>query len=116
MKHAPSAAIDIDVRLGNADLEITVRNDRDGLASAIAHTGSGLGLSGMRERLAAFGGSLEAGPDAEGSFRLQARLPVDPTGTTHAHAPIPAPETQPDRRSRWRSVGFTSSALASRRM
>jgi signal transduction histidine kinase len=94
MKHAPGAAIDVAVRLGSAELEITVRNDSDGAASAIARTGSGLGLSGMCERLAAFGGSLEAGFDAEGSFRLRARLPLAPAGTIRAQAP--ATELQSD--------------------
>ena len=89
MKHAPSAAIDVDVRLEEGELDITVHNESHGLASAIARTGSGLGLAGMRERLAAVGGSLEAGPVAGGGFRLHARLPVDANGASSFHVPEP---------------------------
>jgi signal transduction histidine kinase len=34
------------------------------------------GIAGMRERTAVFGGSLVAGPDAHGGFRVSARLPL----------------------------------------
>ncbi|MGY3681599.1 sensor histidine kinase [Streptomyces sp. TE33382] len=37
--------------------------------------GGGSGLAGLRERLAALGGSLEAGPAAAGLFRLTATVP-----------------------------------------
>ena len=39
-------------------------------------TGSGLGLSGMRERVESLGGKLEVGPTADGGWRLTARLPI----------------------------------------
>jgi signal transduction histidine kinase len=38
--------------------------------------GEGHGLAGMRERVAMFGGDLEAGPGDDGGFRLRARLPT----------------------------------------
>jgi signal transduction histidine kinase len=38
--------------------------------------GAGLGIVGMRERAAAFGGELEAGPRPEGGFRVRAVLPL----------------------------------------
>jgi hypothetical protein len=30
----------------------------------------------MRERISVYGGELEAGPRAEGGYRLRARLPI----------------------------------------
>jgi signal transduction histidine kinase len=33
----------------------------------------------MRERVAVYGGQLEAGPQPSGRFRLRARLPAAPT-------------------------------------
>jgi signal transduction histidine kinase len=76
MKHAPGAAVEVEVDLGDEELRITVRNAAVVAPSTIAHTGSGLGLAGMRERLAALDGSLAAGPEPDGGFRLCARLPV----------------------------------------
>jgi signal transduction histidine kinase len=78
MKHAPGAAVQVDVELTDTNLVITVGNEGVAERSPIAQTGSGLGLAGMRERLAALGGSIEAGPLADGGFRLRARLPVEP--------------------------------------
>ncbi|MEU0069332.1 sensor histidine kinase [Streptomyces sp. NPDC006332] len=39
----------------------------------------GTGLKGLRERLAAAGGSLTAGPGTRGGFTVTAELPVEPT-------------------------------------
>lgn len=89
MKHAPGAAVDIRVAVGDGELVITVRNDTSDQTSAIADTGSGAGLAGMRERLAALGGRLDAGPTADGGFRACARLPLrrSPPATTPPAAP-----------------------------
>jgi len=40
--------------------------------------GEGSGLKGLRERLAALGGTLESGPgDSAGTYRLRAELPLE---------------------------------------
>jgi signal transduction histidine kinase len=41
------------------------------------HAGAGLGIVGMRERIAAFGGLLAAEPLAAGGFRVSAQVPIE---------------------------------------
>ena len=76
MKHAPGATVDIRVQRRNDELTITVRNDAVAATSAITDTGSGLGLTGMRDRLATLGGQLDAGPEADSGYCVSARLPL----------------------------------------
>jgi signal transduction histidine kinase len=75
LKHARAQRAHVLVRYGAGDIEVTVRDDGEGAASG---DGGGHGLIGMRERVAVYGGELEAGPQAEGGFRLRAKLPVVP--------------------------------------
>lgn len=75
MKHAAGAPIDLRLALED-DLVIEVLNGAGaGTAGDLAASGSGLGLSGMDERVRALGGTLRAGPEG-GGWRLTARLPV----------------------------------------
>ena len=75
LKHARAERAQVLVRYGARDIEITVSDDGRGTGSG---DGDGHGLVGMRERVAVYGGELEAGPRPEGGYRLQARLPVMP--------------------------------------
>ncbi|MFJ9036836.1 sensor histidine kinase [Streptomyces sp. NPDC102406] len=67
------------VRLVAQDGVLAVDIADDGPAPAAAHRpavpGGGLGLVGMRERAAAHGGSLTAGPRPDGGFQVAATLP-----------------------------------------
>jgi signal transduction histidine kinase len=72
LKHATASSVDIRIRYLAADLEIDVADDG---RSAGASTG-GLGLIGMRERVALHDGTLDAGPRSGGGFRVRARLPL----------------------------------------
>jgi two-component system, NarL family, sensor histidine kinase DesK len=64
-----SGAKRCEVRLGDSWIE--VRDDGTGTAAP----GTGHGLSGLSERLAKVGGSIEAGPAQGGGFRLRATVP-----------------------------------------
>jgi signal transduction histidine kinase len=66
------------VRLDYGDRELTVRVQDDGRGPARPPGRGGSGLAGMRERAAAAGGRLSAGPGADGGFAVEARLPLDP--------------------------------------
>jgi signal transduction histidine kinase len=73
LKHAQAGRAQVLVRYGPASLEVTVSDDGRGAGSS---DGGGHGLVGMRERVAVYGGVLEAGPRPDGGYRLTARLPV----------------------------------------
>ncbi len=61
----------------------------DGIGSPPEPNGSGSGLCGLAERVAASGGEVEAGPLSEGGFRLRVILPLrestSASRTTEAH-------------------------------
>ncbi|MFJ8114224.1 sensor histidine kinase [Streptomyces sp. NPDC096132] len=67
------------VRLEPAGGTLRLRIDDDGPATGAEAGGSGNGLAGMRERAAALGGTIEAGPRPDGGFRVLAVLPAKAT-------------------------------------
>jgi signal transduction histidine kinase len=77
LKHAGPASACVTIRHapGRLDLEIT-DDGRRAPSERRAHEPGGRGLIGMRERVALFGGRLDAGPLAEGGFRVHATLPL----------------------------------------
>ncbi|MFD5163768.1 sensor histidine kinase [Streptomyces hawaiiensis] len=64
------------VRLAHDAGVLRLRVDDDGPATGSDAGGSGNGLAGMRERAAALGGTIEAGPRPDGGFRVLAVLPL----------------------------------------
>ncbi|WP_307131275.1 sensor histidine kinase [Streptomyces aurantiacus] len=80
-RHAPGAAVDVELRYGDDDLELRVRDNGPGPGGPLtgfSHTAdrAGHGLLGMRERAATVGGTLRTGPAPGGGFLVEARLPV----------------------------------------
>jgi signal transduction histidine kinase len=73
VKHARASKAEVLVRYGDGQVEIEVTDDGRGGAEA---DGGGHGLVGMRERVAVYGGELDAGPRPEGGYGLRARLPL----------------------------------------
>jgi signal transduction histidine kinase len=73
-RHAGGASAT--VLIGYGDDALTLQVDDDGPGGAPSSDGSGRGLTGMRERAAALGGRLDAGPRPGGGFRVRAWLPL----------------------------------------
>jgi signal transduction histidine kinase len=72
-RHAAGAAVDVELRYTEDSLRLRVRDNGPG---APVPPGGGHGLLGMRERAAAVGGVLRAGPAALGGFLVEATLPA----------------------------------------
>jgi signal transduction histidine kinase len=79
MKHAgPGASAAVRLQLAPGEVRVEVTDD--GVGSAGVTHAPGGGLTGMRERVSAFGGELTCGPRQPSGWRVTARL--DP-GTVH---------------------------------
>ncbi|MFF4586208.1 sensor histidine kinase [Streptomyces sp. NPDC001388] len=79
-----SGSRDARVRLDRAGGTLRLRIDDDGPATGADAGGGGNGLAGMRERAAALGGTIEAGPRPDGGFSVLAVLPVRAKATGEA--------------------------------
>jgi signal transduction histidine kinase len=77
-RHAPEAAtVEVDVRIREEALLVSVRNDGVPPSPVSGRAGgSGFGLVGMGERVAALDGTLAAGPTAPGVWTVSVRLPL----------------------------------------
>jgi signal transduction histidine kinase len=76
IRYAPGAAIEVNVACDDSvHLEI-VNHPPPAGAVGIGQLGSGRGLTGLSERVAALGGSIHSGPIPSGGWRLSAELPA----------------------------------------
>jgi signal transduction histidine kinase len=73
LRHAPGAAVDVEVHYGDGELQLRIRDNGPGLERTAP--AGGHGLAGMRERAAAVGGELRTGAATAGGFLVEARLP-----------------------------------------
>jgi signal transduction histidine kinase len=86
-RHAPGAAIDVELCYDDDTLRLRVRDNGPGpsLSSSAGSSeepeGPGHGLLGMRERAATVGGSLRTGAASGGGFLVEAVLPAKPEAT-----------------------------------
>jgi signal transduction histidine kinase len=81
MRHAPGSGVRVNLGYRSGGLTIDVRNTaapEAATGNGGGYPGGGHGIIGMRERAAMLGGTLEAGPDADGGFGVTAFLPVNP--------------------------------------
>ncbi|MEV1333585.1 histidine kinase [Micromonospora costi] len=75
-RHAAGAAVRVTVGVDAGELAVRVVNDGTG-APGPDGRGGGHGLTGMRERAVALGGTLTAGVTDDGGYAVHARLPRD---------------------------------------
>jgi signal transduction histidine kinase len=77
LRHAGGTIAHVAVCYRNDRLELEVANDgREDRRPRNHHQGGGRGLIGIRERVALFGGELDAGPSAGGGFVVRCRFPL----------------------------------------
>jgi signal transduction histidine kinase len=76
LRHADDTIAHVAVRYQADRLELEVANDGHGNRRPPDHEGGGRGLIGIQERVALFGGELDAGPRAGGGFVVRCRLPL----------------------------------------
>jgi signal transduction histidine kinase len=74
-RHAPGAAVDVELRYRPAELWLRIRDNGPGPRQGEEMAG-GHGLLGMRERVGALGGTLHTGAAPGGGFLVEARLPA----------------------------------------
>lgn len=72
VRHADASTARVLLRYEPDTVVVCVEDDGHGTPNGAG----GHGIAGMRERAAAIGGTLAAGPRAGGGFRVQARLPT----------------------------------------
>jgi signal transduction histidine kinase len=74
-RHAGHACASVQLHYTPRTLSIQIDDDGKGTVTSTRASGPGLGLVGMRERVSALGGQLQAGP-RDGGFRVRAELPA----------------------------------------
>ena len=78
LKHGGrSASAEVVISFDPSAVTVDVRDNGDGVSRV---NGGGHGLIGMRERVALYGGSVQAEPQAAGGFSVRAVLPLEPVG------------------------------------
>ena len=76
LRHAPGSRATVAVRHEGGALQVLVEDDGGDATARPGSEGGGFGLAGMAERVAVFGGCLEAGPREPRGFALRAELPA----------------------------------------
>jgi signal transduction histidine kinase len=81
IRHAGTQRARVAIRYREQEVAIEVTDDGRGAPPGDGPLSrGGLGIAGLRERVAVYGGELEAGPRPEGGFRVAARLPFEGAG------------------------------------
>lgn len=73
LRHAGPSSATVRIEYASDELTLDITDTGHG---PVGSDGAGQGVTGMRARAAAVGGTLEAGPGPDGGFAVRARLPV----------------------------------------
>ena len=76
VKHAPHQRVAVRITYTQTTLHVDVSAAGTTESAKVKSEASGFGLLGLRERARAVGGRLDAGPTADGGFRVSAGLPT----------------------------------------
>jgi signal transduction histidine kinase len=89
LKHAPGSSVEVRLEYEPDAVRVTIRDTGThpvparktgipaaAITQAARHSGSGVGLTGMRERAALYGGELSAGRTADGGFEVSLTVPL----------------------------------------
>jgi signal transduction histidine kinase len=81
MTHAAGSNAQVEVKYGDTQLEVVVKNDASGTDTLAGRKSGGRGIVGMRERTTLFGGNFEAGRTDDGGWSVRATFPINRTNT-----------------------------------
>ena len=103
-QHAPGAHVLVQIRYSESTVRVVISNGpaTRSAGSGLSATGSGFGITGLRQRVELLHGTLRAGPAPDGGFRLEAVLPAyiptaepaEHTGELAQHTGEPAEHTE----------------------
>jgi len=94
LKYAgPGASATVEIVQTPESVSVTVTDDGRGAAAGPSH-GGGHGVRGMRERVEALGGTLDAGPLRGGGYIVRATLPTDESVRRASRADVGTLETE----------------------
>ncbi|MGH9130683.1 MAG: sensor histidine kinase [Acidimicrobiales bacterium] len=91
LRHAGPARAAISLSYQGSSLILEVTDDGRGTPASGSGSvsGSGHGISGMRERATSVGGTLDAGPGLNGGWTVRASLPLPPDPVSLGGQPVP---------------------------
>ena len=81
LRHSGARTVTVDLLEDGVRVELTVTDDGDGTGATTGRS-AGAGLTGLRERVGALGGELDAGPVDGGGYRVHATVPLVPAAVT----------------------------------
>jgi len=111
VRHAPGAPARVLAEQLDGSIVLYIENDASTVSAPANQAKGGHGLIGMRERSAMLGGTLFAGPTADGGFRVMATLPI---AASHAAQPTRTDSTRTDSITADTSTGATNDKDAAR--